>query len=403
LNQGDVLFLKSIRPTGSVGAEPPSRSDGKLIVAGAGESNRGGNGGIINTVWLNADGSLDNTFSPPVIAGGANEGIFAPPAIDSAGRILLGGNFTTVNGENYPCLVRLMANGAVDSSFVQSGYTFLNNSMVRGIVVQTDGKIVIGGGRFRVTGSATTNYVLLRLNPDGLLDNTFTRVPANTAGFAGVNRIRLLRQTADGKFLGVGTTMARFNADGSLDNSFTRLPYWDNYLQFVAECFWFELLSDGKLVVPISEPLQAGATQLDGAFRLNADGTLDSSFNSPVFQSEAFPPDAQVLPDGKLLVWGRFDTVSSASRRGVTRLNPDGALDSTYHFDAFSDLQSVIVAAPGPDRSFYAFVARGADLLIDVAYSLTQHHSQWPTRCSVSADARDSNTILHSAGLVCPE
>ena len=346
------------------------QADAKLIVGGAAETARVGNGGIINTVRLNSDGSLDNSFSAPVIAGGANQIIFAPPAIDSAGRTLLGGNFTTVNGANYSCLVRLLSNGTVDSSFVQSGYTFLNSTMVRGIVVQTDGKIVIGGGRFRVTGSGTTNYALLRLNTDGSLDTTFTRVPADTAGFVGGNRIRMLRQTADGKFIGVGTTMARFNADGSLDNSFTRLPYWDNYLQSPGECVWFELLSNGKLAVPTGVPLQAGATQLNGAFRLNSDGTLDSSFNSPVFQSEAFPPDARVLPGGKLLVWGTFDMVSGASRRGVARLNPDGTLDSTYNFNAFNDVQSVNVAAPAPDNSLYAFLGRGADPVFDVAYSL---------------------------------
>src|SRR5206468_10412299 len=90
------------------------QADGKLIVGGWSDYNRVGNGGLINTVRLNADGSLDTNFAAVVIAGGAFQTVFAPPVIDSSARILVGGNFTTVNGDSYPCLVRLLSNGAVD-------------------------------------------------------------------------------------------------------------------------------------------------------------------------------------------------------------------------------------------------------------------------------------------------
>src|SRR5207253_508222 len=99
--------------------------------------------------------------------------------------------------------------------------------------------------------------------------------------------------------------------DGTLDNSFARLPYYDNYYGFYGECFWFEILSSGKLVVPPLVPLQVGTDQLNGAFRLNSDGTLDSTFNPLTFQAEAFPSDGIALSGGKVLAWGQFDRVGT--------------------------------------------------------------------------------------------
>ncbi len=299
------------------------QADGKVIVGGSSDYNRVGNGGLINTVRLNADGSLDTNFTAAVIAGGAFQTVFAPPVIDSSNRILLGGNFTTVNGAGYPCMVRLLSNGVVDPFFTPSGFTVLNNTMVRGFVVQSDGKIVVSGGRFRVPSGGGTNYGLIRLNTNGSLDSSFTLVREETAGFISPARMYLLRQTTDGKFLVTGNNLARFNSDGSLDNSFTSLSLWDNYLPAPGVCAWFELLGNGKMVVPLNgSPLQVGSNQLNGAFRLNSDGTLDSSFNSPVFQSEAFPPDYLTLPGGQVLVWGYFDTVRNTSRRGLAQFNP---------------------------------------------------------------------------------
>ena len=349
------------------------QSDGKLIVGGWSDYNRVGNGGLINTVRLNADGSPDTNFTAAVVTGGAFQTIFAPPVIDSSNRILLGGNFTTVNGAGYPCMVRLLSNGVVDPSFTPSGFTVFNNTMVRGFVVQSDGRIVVSGGRFRVPSGGATNYGLIRLNTNGLLDSSFTLVREETAGFTSPARMYLLRQTTDGKFLVTGNNLARFNSDGSLDNSFTRLGFWDNYNQIPAACAWFELLSDGKMIVPLPGfPVQADTNAVNGAFRLNSDGTLDSSFNSPVFQSEAFPPDYLTLPGGQMLVWGYFDTVGNTSRPGLARFNSGGTLDSSYNFNAFADLQFVSAAGSAPDSSLYAIVGRGTDPIFDVAQSV-QH------------------------------
>src|SRR6266446_5475216 len=341
--------------------------DGKLIVGGWAAINRLGNGGIIDTVRLNTNGTLDGTFTSPVIAGGTFGRVFAPPVVDPAGRILLGGSFTTVNGTASTNICRVLSNGVLDSSFAPSGLAPAANAQVRGIVVQTNGQIVIGGGRFRIPGNPT-NYVLLRLNTNGSLDSTFSLVQGESAGFSSIVRMYLLRQQADGKLLGVGDTVARFNSDGSLDNSYTRNQFLGGYNNGL--CVWFELLSSGKVVAMPASPILVGSTPVSGPFRLNTDGTLDSTFNPPGFQSESFPTDSAVQPGGKLLVWGLFDAVGPASRHGLAQLNPDGTLDSSYSFTAFTNLLAVGPAAPLPDNSLYAILNRGTDPVFDGAYSL---------------------------------
>src|SRR5260370_10075354 len=56
-------------------------------------------------------------------------------------------------------------------------------------------------------------------------------------------------------------------------------------------------------------------------------GGVDTNFK-PAFDNEVF--SILVQPDGKLLVSGFFTKVGSASRRGIARLNADGSVDATF-------------------------------------------------------------------------
>ncbi len=342
--------------------------DGKLVI-GAVDGSAGdlGNGGIATMARLNSDGSLDTTFtSPSLVQGSGYNSVFSPPLIDTNGNIYIAGSVIFVNGTGVQGIARLLPNGSLDTSFAPSGFTFI--SVIRGIVLQPGGKVVIGGA-FRRTGDSTI-YALLRLNFDGSLDNTFNLVSVDAAGFI---RTRLLRTTSDGKILGISTTVARFNADGSLDNSFTRTPFSGG--AFGGECYWFDLVESGKIVVPTS-PIQVGGIPVNGAFMLNADGTLYSNFTPPTFQSAVYPTECIVQTGGRPLVWGLFDRVGGTPKqpltpkRALARFNPDGSLDPTYSFDAFTNLLSVSTAAPAPDGSLYAVITRGTDPVFDFTSSL---------------------------------
>lgn len=91
--------------------------------------------------------------------------------IQSDGKILVGGDFTThddVPGINR--LIRLNSDGSADSDFIQSMGTGFNGS-VKAIHIQSDGKIIIGGDFTDYSGNTVGNIV--RLNSDGTIDSTF--------------------------------------------------------------------------------------------------------------------------------------------------------------------------------------------------------------------------------------
>ncbi len=181
--------------------------DGKVLV--------GGDFGLMNgkvrhgIARLNTDGSLDTGFLDETSRSGG--GVVAI-AVQPDGKVLIGGNFiSTSNGTIRNSLFRLNANGTMDTNFLTgSGMngagnpsgSFCDGYDVSTIVVQTDGKILIGGTFGNVNGVARRK--IARLNSDGSLDvNLFERnIDGNCGSGFGINSIIPL---ADGKILAGGT------------------------------------------------------------------------------------------------------------------------------------------------------------------------------------------------------
>jgi uncharacterized delta-60 repeat protein len=136
--------------------------NGKLIVAG--------DFSTMNTVprsriaRLEADGGLDNSFETSSVVTGAVQCVL----LQADGKIIIGGDFIRVNGVDRGHIARLQSDGSLDSSFA----TGLGaNGTVYSVASQLDGKILIGGGFTSVGGIARNR--IARLNADGSLDLTF--------------------------------------------------------------------------------------------------------------------------------------------------------------------------------------------------------------------------------------
>src|SRR5262249_35259988 len=126
-------------------------------------------------VRLLPDGTVDPSFSPITLQfadGGIELGLWAKPAIQSDGGILIAGDFTGVNGTPDPGVARLNSDGTLDETFNATGFIrFSPTRRIRGVVVQSDGKIIIGGS-FNVNSNGV-DVPLVRLNSDGSLDPTY--------------------------------------------------------------------------------------------------------------------------------------------------------------------------------------------------------------------------------------
>ena len=211
------------------------QSDGKVLVGGDFTTVRGAfRNGIAR---LNADGSVDGTLDPGT---GAN-GSVSCLALQADGKVLVGGAFGTVNGVSRSCIARLNADRSVDNTFNPG--TGVNGS-VNSLVLQPDGKVLVGGGFTDING-VSRNYIA-RLHPDGSVDSAFN------PGTGANDTVCPVVLQPDGRVLiggwfgsldGVSRNhIARLNTDGSVDGTFNPGTGADSIVYSLA------LQPDGKVL-----------------------------------------------------------------------------------------------------------------------------------------------------------
>ncbi len=182
-------------------------------------------------------------------------------SVQADGKVLISGFFfTTVGGQTRNRIARLNTNGTLDSAFNPNA-----NERVRAIVVQADGKILIGGA-FTSVGGLSRNGIA-RLNTDGTLESTFNPNTTSVAFNPGVHAIAM---QADNKIL--------------IGGAFTSV----------------------------------GGLSRNNIARLNTDGTVDSALNP---NTNNFVSAIALQIDSKILIGGAFTTVGGLSRARIARLN----------------------------------------------------------------------------------
>ena len=211
--------------------------DGKIVIVGSFTSY---NGTARNCVArLNSDGSLDTTFDP---AGGASAMVNAM-ALQPDGRIIIVGGFSSYSGVFRGHIARLNTDGSLDTAFDPGSGAFRN---VYAVALQTDGRIIIGGD-FTSYNNIFRSHIA-RLNSDGSLDATFD--PSVGAD----NTVSAIALQSDGKIIIGGSFgsfntrasfrhIARVNSDGSVDNTFDPGSGADFTLNTIA------LQPDGKIII----------------------------------------------------------------------------------------------------------------------------------------------------------
>lgn len=301
---GRLLVDGSAEPEFNPGADATVQTlavqpDGKIVVGGLFT----GLGGILGTTArhyigrLNADGSVDMAFNP-----GSNGWVTAL-AVQPDGYILVGGQFTMIGGGGSGNTVRnriarLDPTGAVDMTFDPGA-----NGIVHEIVVLPDGKILVAGDFFTIGGGGTginTRPYLARLNANGSFDATFN---GSVGGF-----IRGIAVQPDGKILLGGNFLSlrgvtryfigRLNGDGTLDNSFN--PGADNQITALV------VQPDGNIIAAGDFSMIGGGTGTTARTRLArllSSGTVDLGFDPGA--NATFPVNSLALQtDGKVIVAG---------------------------------------------------------------------------------------------------
>ncbi|MFC0710049.1 M10 family metallopeptidase C-terminal domain-containing protein [Azorhizophilus paspali] len=271
-------------------------------------------------------------------------------ALQPDGKILLAGqSYDPVSRNDDFSVVRLNADGTVDTSLDSDGKAIVDiggSNQGRSLTVLPDGK-------FLLSGSSNGDFGVIRLNTDGSLDTSFGSDGKATFDLGRGDYVYSMAMQPDGKILVTGRSdngsddnfgVIRLNADGTLDTTFGsdgkaifELGYSDDQGHSVT------VLPDGKILMAgFSYDYSENSTYFDfSVIRLNADGTLDTSFGSDgeatadIDGNSDYGNSLLVQPDGKILVAGGSDNSSYryGTKFSVARLNADGSLDASFGSD----------------------------------------------------------------------
>ena len=290
---------------------------------------------------LNADGSLDATFSLPTSTMGANDQVRAM-AVQTDGRIVVGGYFTVVNNVVMNRIARLNYDGSLDSLFNTGSGADSPVNAVAETFVNGARKIVVGGAFNQLNGVVVNG--IGRLNDDGTTDATFN------AGGLGANGTvyAVAVQSTDGKIVIGGdftqingltaNHIARLNVNGSLDMTFTNAGASDSVRALAIQL-------DGQILAGGLFTSFYNNTNFNHIARLNStDGSADASFN-PGQGANGAVLSIALQSDTRIVLGGSFTLFSGVTRNGITRLNPDGSVDPLINFGSGADsfVASVVV------------------------------------------------------------
>lgn len=299
-----------------------AQPDGKLIVGGQFTTWNGQALGSLGR--LIPDGSRDAAFAPDIV------GEVYSVALQPDGKVLAAGAFTQVAGVAQAGLARLDADGSLDASFMP-----VVNGPVHVVAAQADGGVLVGGDFSQVNGVARAN--LARLHPDGTLDPAF--MPDANGRVLAMLVLADGRIVVGGEFTQIGgeprSRVARLHPNGSADATFAA----DADQPVLA----MTLQIDGGLVLA-GEFTELGGVPRARLARLHADGSVDAAFSTGANQAVRTVSE---LADGKLVMGGDFTQVAGQARNRMARLNHDGSLDGSFSLSANAAVRATTVQADG--------------------------------------------------------
>ena len=306
------------------------QSDGKIIVAGTFTSFNSISSNFI--IRLNKNGSTDSSFqtitsTPSTLPTDLVNSI----AVQADGKIVVGGNFSTIRSVTVNNIVRLNSDGTNDIAFISNTGTGANGA-INVVLIQADGKILLAGAFTSFNGTSVNR--LVRLNSNGTLDTAF--VSSIGTGASG-NILSMAIQPSDDKIT-IGGDFVTFN--GTTVNRLVRLnPSGTRDTAFTAAIGTAANSSVSSIVIQQNLKIVLGGlfTSFNGSsvnrfIRLNSGGTLDSAFITNVGDG----PNTSIVAlasqsDGKIIIGGNFTSFNGASvARGVRRFNSDGTVDAAF-------------------------------------------------------------------------
>lgn len=293
-------------------------------------------------------------------------------AVQDDGKVVTVGRTSTVAGGTDIAIVRHGRDGTLDTSFGNGGKVITAIAPGRGadearaVLVQPDGKIVVGG--YSDTSGTDKDFLVVRYNADGTLDTSFGDGGKRVTSIGdGTDQVYALARQPDGKIVAAGSAafsqstgqdfaLIRYNTDGSLDAGFGV----GGKVTTAINSFGSNELIYAIVLQPVGGETRIVAVGGEGTFiaaRYTSTGMLDPDFGDggkvrALFQSVIGSAESVTLTDdNKIVIAGHIGHEFS-----LVRLNTDGSLDT-----GFGTGGKVITPVSGTNWDEATAVVRQAD------------------------------------------
>jgi uncharacterized delta-60 repeat protein/gliding motility-associated-like protein len=301
----------------------------------------------------NYDGSLDNSFGTGGIVMENNSGELNSIALQNDGKIVVSGVIGFPQQDIY--IARYNSNGTLDNTFGTNGKVITQISdhidFSYDVAIQNDGKILVTG----YYSSSSTGYnsilILIRYNSNGTLDNTLGTAGIVTTAIGSSHSYGFeIAIQPDGKILVCGSTnidnntyyrdflIIRYNANGTLDNTFDN----DGIVtlgngNFLDQFNSIVVCPDGKIVAGGGSNNNLNNIFLFAICRFNSNGSLDNSFgNNGIIIMDPNSPDVATISkialqgDNKIVAGGFYSNTPVSADFIMLRYNNSGTLDNIF-------------------------------------------------------------------------
>jgi uncharacterized delta-60 repeat protein len=319
------------------------QNDGKPIIGGAQLSSLDMNLTGYSLNRLTTTGALDPAFTRYPFNGGPES--VTDVVQQSDGKIIASGNFTQINGLTYNRYARFNYDGTIDNTYYSGGTGTGFGSAVNCEIDVRNDKVYFFGVSFG-TFNGTTFGCLLRLNANGQLDTTFGNGGRASFSFASlvaaaINDVKVL---PDGKILCSGSfdryngqpcprRIVRLNEDGTLDTTFNPEGAGLVFSNLIFTLFPTENLNEDEnkylIVGNFTGATYNGVSVPNDIFFLNSDGSLGNNTNLGTGIT-GDPKTCKLLDNGSYLITGTISSFNGTSitNGGMIQLSSTGQLQN---------------------------------------------------------------------------
>jgi uncharacterized delta-60 repeat protein len=191
---------------------------------------------------------------------------------------------------------------------------------------------VLVGGHFTHYDNVESPY-LAKIDSDGVIDSAFA---ANVLSLALDGNVNSIAVDSNGKiFIGGQFTkhIIKLNADGTVDSSFDSGVGFSSNAPWPVGAYAILPLQNGKILIGHNGETYDESSCSRGIIRVTSTGSLDVTFDPDLYSdNDGFGGVLTIAKqnDGKILVGGYFDSVNGSSSSQIARLNSDGTLDTSF-------------------------------------------------------------------------